>query len=81
MEVKRRIPLVLIDNTHLSLASFRVILPTINDEALEEKLRVVLSTMLKADTRVQSEPDGVDGIEVDEVSADDIGAHFPQDEG
>ena len=81
MEVKRRIPLVLIDNTHLSLASFRVILPTINDEALEEKLRVALSTMLKADTRVQSEPDGVDGIEVDEVSADDIGAHFPQDEG
>ena len=79
MEVKRRVPLVLIDDTHLSLASFRVILPTINDEALEEKLQVVLSTMLKADTRVQSEPDGLAGIEVDEVSPDDIGAHFPQD--
>lgn len=80
MDVKQRLPMVLIDDRYLSLASFPVVLPTIDDEALDEKLQVVLNVMLKADTTVRSEPDGVAGIEVDEVSADDIGAHLPPDQ-
>ena len=82
MDVKKRVPLVLIDDRHLSLLSFPVILPKIEDIALEEKLRDVLHVMLKADTEAHGqskvESGGVDGIEVDEISADDIGEHLSQ---
>lgn len=78
MEVKHRIPLVLIDDAHLSLGSFPVVLPMIDDVGLKEKFQVVLTTMLKADSGAQSEPADAGGIEVDEVSAEDLSAHFTQ---
>jgi CTP synthase (UTP-ammonia lyase) len=85
MDVKRRVPLVLVDDTLLSLTSFPVILPAIGDVGLDEKLQGVLRVMLKADTRAQSEAQDdearIDGIEVDEVSAEDLAKHLPRGDG
>jgi hypothetical protein len=84
MKVKRRVPLVLIDDTYLSLISFPVVLAKIEDTAFEEKLMNVLSVMLKADAPVRRdtavEPAACSGIEVDEISADDIGTYLKENE-
>lgn len=81
MHVKKRVPLVLIDDTHLGLTSFSVVLPKIDDEGLGKRLMGVLRVMLKADSGVGSDPAGeserVDGIEVDELSADDMAGCMP----
>lgn len=69
MDVKRRVPLVLLNDTYLELTSFPVILPKIADEPLAERLRNVLHVMLKADDTVPPRPrDGpaADGIVVEE---------------
>ena len=69
MNVKRRVPLVLIDDTHISLISFPVVLPRIEDKAFEQKLLDMLGFMLRPDKSNSSdrEPDplGLDGFEVD----------------
>lgn len=72
IDVKKRVPLVLIADTYLSLTSFPVILPRIEDAALAQRLAGVLHVMLKADPTIPPRPpadDGPDagGIEVDEV--------------
>ena len=83
MEVKRRVPLVLIDDTYLSLVSFPVILPKIDDKDFENELLDVLRRLIRRDTASQNDPAiqsaGVDGIEVDEISADDIDTYLPTD--
>ncbi len=70
MEVKRRVPLVLIDDTLVPLNSFPVVLPRIADAELEEKLIAVLGFMLRpdrsADSPKRDDPLGLNGIEVDE---------------
>lgn len=69
LEVKRRVPLVLIDDTFLELTSFPVILPAIADQALTDKLTTVLTIMLKAASRPAGGADdgGMSGIVVDEI--------------
>jgi hypothetical protein len=69
MNVKGRVPLVLIDDTHISLVSFPVVLPRIEDDMFEKKLLDMLGFMLRPDqsnSRAR-EPDplGLDGFEVD----------------
>ncbi|MGE4617888.1 MAG: hypothetical protein AAEJ43_12835 [Gammaproteobacteria bacterium] len=81
MEVKQWVPLVLIDDSYLSLVSFPVILPKIEDKDFQNELLDVLRRLIRLDTPGQSEPAiqsaGIDGIEVDEISADGIEDHLP----
>lgn len=83
MDVKRRVPLVLIDDTYLSLVSFPVVLPKIEDKEFEKELLDVLRRLLRPDKPDYSDPAiqsaGIDGIEVDEISTDDIDTYFPPD--
>jgi hypothetical protein len=71
IEAKRRVPLVLIDDAVLSLASFPVLLPTIGDADFEQLLLGVLNRMLRLYPAVvrplEDGPPGVDGIEVEET--------------
>ncbi len=67
MEVKRRVPLVLIDDSYIELVSFPVILPKIADEALQAKLGNVLHIMLKATPAASAAADLTSGIEVSET--------------
>ncbi len=82
MEVKRRVPLVLIDDAYLSLVSFPVILPKIEDKDFENELLDVLRRLIRRDEPGHDDPAiqpaGVDGIEVDEISADDIDNYLPR---
>jgi len=71
MTVKKRVPLVLIDDTHLAIDSFPVVLPSIADLGLNARLEGILRVMLKAATRDGNgrsrRPDGADGIDVEEL--------------
>ena len=71
IEAKRHVPLVLIDDSLLALPSFPVLLPSIVDRALEERLLNVLHRMLRlyptiARSRV-AEPPNAEGIDVYET--------------
>jgi hypothetical protein len=68
MEAKKRVPLVLIDDSFLALSSFPVVLPRIDDSELERTLLAVLSRMLKRDppNAAVPPPEVSSGIEVDE---------------
>ena len=67
IEVKGRVPLVLIDSTQVDLTSFPVILPRIDDENLERKLLGILKIMLKTEATTDPDPlANTSGIEVDE---------------
>lgn len=74
MTVKERVPLVLIDDRQLALASFPVVLPSIEDTALASRLMGILRIMLKAESRAVGRPagaaGGIDGIEVEEMDGD-----------
>ncbi|MEX2481885.1 MAG: hypothetical protein WD928_13595 [Gammaproteobacteria bacterium] len=74
MVVKERVPLVLIDDRHLALASFPVVLPSIEDSALASRLMGILRIMLKAEAQAAERPaggpDGIDGIEVEEMDGE-----------
>ncbi|MEM7541813.1 MAG: hypothetical protein AAF384_09510 [Pseudomonadota bacterium] len=65
MKVKRRAPLVLIDDTYLPLVSFPVILPKIGNDEIESKLLNVLKIMLKPDVE-EANLESTAGIEVSE---------------
>lgn len=66
LDIKQRVPMVLVDDRYLSLTSFPVALPVIDDAGLAAKLRGVLHVMLKASSATGAGgPDDI-GIEVDE---------------
>lgn len=71
MTIKKRVPLVLIDDTHLAIDSFPVVLPEIEDAELNTRLEGILQVMLKVATHTSDtaggRPDGADGIEVEEM--------------
>ncbi|GEM_PF-3108380 len=70
MNVKGRVPLVLIDDTYLELVSFPVVLPLIADSEFEQKLLDMLGFMMRPDNSATAEraPDhlSLDGFEVDD---------------
>jgi hypothetical protein len=71
MTVKKRVPLVLVNDTHLAIDSFPVVLPAIEDPGLHARFQGILHVMLKAAAHNSDDssrrPDGVDGIEVEEM--------------
>lgn len=71
MAIKKRVPLVLIDDTHLAIDSFPVVLPEIEDVELNTRLEGILQVMLKVASHTSDapagRPDGADGIEVEEM--------------
>ena len=71
MDAKRRVPLILIDDTFLSLASFPVVLPILQDSYFEQTLFDVLRSLLRlyrsTPPRQEPGPRRVEGIEVDET--------------
>ncbi|MCP5200924.1 MAG: hypothetical protein H6977_12995 [Gammaproteobacteria bacterium] len=67
LEVKQRVPLVLLDDRYLELVSFPVVLPTLAEEGLGTKLAGILRIMLKAVSRNEDlAATTLTGIEVDE---------------
>jgi hypothetical protein len=67
LEVKQRVPLVLIDDRYLESVSFPVVLPLIAEDGLATKLAGILRIMLKAATRTDElAATTLTGIEVDE---------------
>ncbi|MGE0484512.1 MAG: hypothetical protein AB7Q81_10260 [Gammaproteobacteria bacterium] len=67
LDVKQRVPLVWLDDRHLALASFPVVLPDLADAALTTKLAGILRIMLKASSRDEEiAATTLTGIEVDE---------------
>lgn len=71
MTIKKRVPLVLIDDMHLAIDSFPVVLPLIADLGVNTRLEGILQVMLKAAAGNSGasprQADGVDGIEVEEM--------------
>ena len=67
MDIKQRVPMVLVDDRYLSLTSFPVVLPAIDDAGLAAKLRGVLHVMLKASSDGGGGRSNDIGIEVDET--------------
>ena len=71
MDAKRRVPLILIDDTFLSLASFPVVLPILQDSYLEQTLFDVLRSLLRLyrSTSPSQDPGPwrIEGIVVDET--------------
>ena len=71
MDAKRRVPLILIDDTFLALGSFPVVLPLLHDAYLEQTLFDVLRSLLRlyrsTSPSQNTGPPGVGGIEVDET--------------
>ncbi len=79
MDIKRRVPLVVFDDSLLSTFSFPVILPDIEDKIFQKNLEVMLRVLLKPNGS-EDEAAEDDGIEVNEVSAEDIEKYFPPEE-
>ena len=80
MDAKHRVPLVLYDDSLLSIDSFPVILPNIEDTMLQSRLARRLSLLLTQGQPRTEEKDKTQekGIKVDEMSAEDVAKYFPQ---
>lgn len=75
LKVNKGVPMVLLDDSLLGLASFPVIVPHLTDKVLEKDLSQVLKLSLKKEF---SEGAGVDsGVSVTEVSQADVEDYFP----
>jgi hypothetical protein len=76
LNVNKGVPLVLLDDSLLGLASFPVIVSHLNDTALEKELTDLLRLFLKKE--LADRANDVDaGISVDDVTDDDAGKYFP----
>ena len=75
LDVHKGVPLVLLDDTLLGLGSFPVIIPHLEDRALEKELTGLLRLFLKKEL-ADNVNNASGGISVDEVTEDDAGKYF-----
>ncbi|TDJ67874.1 MAG: hypothetical protein E2O35_03540 [Proteobacteria bacterium] len=76
MNVHKGVPLVLLDDSLLGLASFPVIVSHLTDKAMEKELVGLLRLFLKKEL-ADSQSEERAGISVEEATENDAGKYFP----
>ena len=77
LELKKGLPLVLLDDSLLTLGSFPVIIPRYIDKALESELTDVLRLFLRKEAIDEARGVTTAGMDVNEVTADEAADYFP----
>jgi len=70
------IPIVVLDDSLLSLGSFPVVIPRFDDEVVEREMSSVLRLQLKKEAGGAAAPADGPGLEVNQISAAEMGKYF-----